>query len=194
MKTIDYYNQYADEFTQATLHVDMESLYQPFLAKLPDSARILDLGCGSGRDTLAFKNKGYQIDAIDYSTALVERATQLTGIAVQQQSFYEIEVQDIYDGVWACASLLHCDRNRLPDVLKRIHSALRCGGICYMSFKYGTTDREKDGRAFTDLDEHQAKLLLDQLDGVAVLKQWITVDKRPDRKEEWLNVLWKKHA
>ncbi|MFX9081928.1 class I SAM-dependent methyltransferase, partial [Acinetobacter baumannii] len=108
MKTIDYYNQYADEFAQATLNVDMETLYQPFLAELPESARILDLGCGSGRDTLAFKNKDYQIDAIDYSTALVERATQLTGIAVQQQSFYEIEVQDIYDGVWACASLLHC--------------------------------------------------------------------------------------
>ena len=194
MKTIDYYNQYADEFAQATLNVDMETLYQPFLAELPESARILDLGCGSGRDTLAFKNKGYQIDAIDYSTALVERATQLTGIAVQQQSFYEIEVQDIYDGVWACASLLHCDRNRLPDVLKRIHSALRCGGICYMSFKYGTTDREKDGRAFTDLNEEQAQELLDQLNGVRVLKQWITVDQRPDRQEKWLNLLWKKHA
>ena len=82
----------------------------------------------------------------------------------------------------------------IPDVLKRIHAALRRGGVCYMSFKYGTTDREKDGRVFTNLDEDQAKELLDQLDGVAVLKQWITVDKRPDRKEEWLNVLWKKHA
>ena len=194
MKTIDYYNQYADEFAQATLNVDMESLYQPFLAELPERARILDVGCGSGRDTLAFLNKGYQVDAIDYSEALVKRATLLTSIAVQQQSFYDIDVQDVYDGVWACASLLHSDRNRLPEVLKRIHAALRRGGVCYMSFKYGTTDREKDDRVFTDLDEHQAKVLLDQLDGVAVLKQWITVDKRPDRKEEWLNVLWKKHA
>lgn len=194
MKTIDYYNQYADQFSQATLYVDMESLYQPFLAELPDSAWILDLGCGSGRDTLAFKNKGYQVDAIDYSEVLVERATQLTGIAVQQQSFYEIDLYDVYDGVWACASLLHCDRNRLPDVLKRIHSALRCGGICYMSFKYGTTDREKDGRVFTDLDEEQAKALLDQLNNVELLHQWSTVDKRPDRSEEWLNILWEKYA
>ena len=194
MKTIDYYNQYADEFTQATLNVDMESLYKPFLAELPESARILDLGCGSGRDTLTFKNKGYQVDAIDYSEVLVERATQLTGIAVKQQSFYEIEAHDEYDGIWACASLLHCDRNRLPDVLKRIHSALRCGGICYMSFKYGTTDREKDGRAFTDLDEEQAKALLDQLNSVELLHQWSTVDKRPDRSENWLNVLWKKYG
>ena len=192
MKTIDYYNNQVEQFIQSTLKVDMESLYQPFLVGLPKSARILDLGCGSGRDTLAFKNKGYQVDAIDYSETLVERATQLTGIAVQQQSFYEIEAHDEYDGIWACASLLHCDRDRLSEVLKRIFNALRRGGVCYMSFKYGTTDREKDGRAFTDLDEQQAKALLDQLDGIDVLEQWITIDKRPDRDEEWLNILWRK--
>jgi SAM-dependent methyltransferase len=77
MKKIDYYNQFADEFALATLYVDMESIYQPFLAELPNSAWILDLGCGSGRDTLAFKNKGYQVGAIDYSEVLVERATNL---------------------------------------------------------------------------------------------------------------------
>ena len=194
MKTIDYYNNQAEQFIQSTFNVDMEALYQPFLDKLPKWGKVLDVGCGSGRDTLAFKKKGYQVDAIDYSEALVERATQLTDIAVQQQSFYEIEVQDVDDGIWACASLLHCDRNRLPDVLGRIYSALRRGGVCYMSFKYGSTDREKDGRAFTDLDEQQAKALLDQLDGIDVLEQWITMDKRPDRDEEWLNILWRKHA
>ena len=83
-----------------------------FLEQLAHDAYILDLGCGSGRDTLAFKNKGYQVDAIDYSGVLVERASQLTGIAVQQQSFYELDIHDVYDGVWACASLLHCARNR----------------------------------------------------------------------------------
>src|SRR5690606_7490333 len=194
MKTIDYYNQYADQFLQATLYVDMESLYQPFLAELPDSARILDLGCGSGRDSLAFKNKGYQVDATDYSEVLVERATQFTGVPVKQQSFYELDMHDVYDGVWACASLLHCARNSLPDVLKRIHAALRRGGVCYMSFKYGSTDRVKDGRSFTDLNEVQSKDLLKQFSKVEILKQWVTVDRRPDRDEEWLNILWKKYA
>lgn len=144
MKTIDYYNQYADQFLQATLYVDMESLYQPFLAELPDSARILDLGCGSGRDTLAFKNKGYQVDAIDYSGVLVERASQLTGIAVQQLSFYELDMHDVYDGVWACASLLHCARNRLPDVLKRIHAALMNSSSSYQHVE------EQDLEKFAD--------------------------------------------
>ena len=66
MKTIDYYNKHAQEFIASTFEVDMESLYQPFLVFLPESAKILDVGCGTGRDTLAFKNKGYHVDAIDY--------------------------------------------------------------------------------------------------------------------------------
>ena len=75
----------------------MESLYQPFLAELPDSARILDLGCGSGRDTLAFKNKGYQVEAIDYSEELVKKATALSGVKVKFQSFYDLSGVAIYD-------------------------------------------------------------------------------------------------
>ncbi|MDM1248955.1 methyltransferase domain-containing protein [Acinetobacter sp. R933-2] len=192
MNTIHYYNKYSSEFIESTFDVDMESLYLPFLKNIPEGGLVLDLGCGSGRDTLAFKNKGYKVEAMDYSEALVEQATTLTGIQIRHESFYELTDSNQYDGIWACASLLHCDRNRLPDVLKRIYNALRRGGICYMSFKYGSTDREKDGRAFTDLDEVQAKELLDQLQGVEVLQQWITVDKRPDRNEEWLNILWKK--
>lgn len=192
MNTIHYYNKYSSEFIESTFDVDMESLYLPFLKNIPEGGLVLDLGCGSGRDTLAFKNKGYKVEAMDYSEALVEQATTLTGIQIRHESFYELTDSNQYDGIWACASLLHCDRNRLPDVLKRIYNALRRGGICYMSFKYGSTDREKDGRAFTDLDEVQAKELLDQLQVVEVLQQWITVDKRPDHNEEWLNILWKK--
>ena len=192
MHNFNYYDQNADEFIAATLHVNMDSLYQPFLDHLVLGARILDLGCGSGRDSLAFIQKGYCVDAMDYSKALVKQATALTGLQVRYASFYDLAESDQYDGVWACASLLHCKRDKLPDVLHRIHHALRCTGICYMSFKYGSTDRLKDGRAFTDLNEEQAQALLQQLDGALVLKQWITVDQRPDRDEKWLNILWKK--
>ncbi|OAM08438.1 tellurite resistance protein [Acinetobacter baumannii] len=194
MKTIDYYNQFADEFAQATLHVDMERLYQPFLAELPERAFILDVGCGVGRDTLALKKKGYKVDAIDYSEALVKKAIQLTGVQVRLKSFYEIDKHEIYDGVWACASLLHCERNRLVEVVGKLINALKPHGVLYMSFKYGDSDREKDGRAFTDLNEGQAEALRGQFDHVQQIKQWITVDQRPERQEQWLNVLWKKYV
>lgn len=192
MKTIDYYNKHAEEFTASTFEVDMESLYQPFLAELLESTRILDVGCGSGRDTLAFKNKGYQVDAIDYSEELVKKASRLTGIPIKLKSFYEIDDYEAYDGIWACASLLHCERNHLKEVIGKLVSALKPNGVLYMSFKYGNGDREKDGRQFTDLDEVQAKALLEQFDNVQQIQQWVTVDKRPDRQEKWLNLLLRK--
>ena len=194
MKTIDYYNKHAEEFTASTFEVDMESLYQPFLAELPRGTRILDVGCGSGRDTLAFKNKGYHVDAIDYSEELVKKATRLTGIPVKLQSFYEIDADEAYDGIWACASLLHCERTRLKEVIGKLLSALKPNGVLYMSFKYGNSDREKEGRQFTDLNEAQAEILLGQLENVQQIRQWITVDKRAERTEQWLNLLWKKYV
>ena len=144
MKTKDYYNNNAQEFVNSTFMVDMQSLYQPFLNLLPDFGRILDLGCGSGRDALAFKNMGYKIEAIDYSAELVKQASDLTGIEVRLQSFYDLDEIDTYNGIWACASLLHCERHRLVDVLQRIIQSLKANGVIYMSFKYGDQDREKD--------------------------------------------------
>lgn len=190
--TLDYYDINALGFFESTFKVDMESLYQLFLRYLPDHAFILDLGCGSGRDTLAFKNKGYQVAATDYSKPLVDKASQLTGIDVRFESFYELSEQNQYDGIWACASLLHCERKRLPEVLEKILKALKVNGICYMSFKYGTGDRYKDGRQFTDMDEPQAQNLLRKFDSILLLQQWITIDKRPDHNEDWLNILFQK--
>ena len=194
MKTKDYYNNNAQEFVNSTFMVDMQSLYQPFLNLIPDFGRILDLGCGSGRDALAFKNMGYQIEAMDYSAELVKQASDLTGIEVRLQSFYDLDEINTYDGIWACASLLHCERHRLVDVLQRMIQSLKANGVIYMSFKYGDQDREKDGREFTDLNEQQAGELLDHFNQVSLAKQWISIDKRPDRTEQWLNLLWKKNG
>ncbi|EXB47966.1 class I SAM-dependent methyltransferase [Acinetobacter sp. 1000160] len=190
--TLDYYDINALEFFESTSKVDMESLYQPFLRYLPAHAFILDLGCGSGRDTLAFKNKGYQVTAIDYSKELVDKARCLTGIDVRFESFYELSELNQYDGVWACASLLHCERKRLPEVLEKILKALKVNGICYISFKYGKEDRYKDGRQFTDMNESQVQNLLKKFDNILLLQQWITIDKRPDHNEDWLNIVFQK--
>lgn len=187
----NYYNEHAKQFNDSTYEVDMTALYCPFLAYIHDSGYILDLGCGSGRDALYFNNKGYQVDAIDYSTELVEIARKQTGLNIRYASFYDLNEDRKYDGIWACASLLHCERSRLPDVIRRIIQALKSDGICYMSFKYGHTDRQKDGRSFTDLNEAQAIELLAPFN-VEVLQNWSTLDKRPDRSEQWLNILFKK--
>lgn len=192
IKTIDYYNKNAAAFYQQTVDIDMETLYQPFLRYLSKNAKILDLGCGSGRDALAFKQKGYEVEATDYSINLVEQARKNTGIQVRLESFYDLNAKEQYDGIWACASLLHCERSKLSDVLQRLVQALKPNGVCYMSFKYGSEEREKDGRYFTDLDENQANQLLTKVEHILLLQQWITTDKRVDRTEEWLNIIFQK--
>lgn len=187
-----YYDENAEAFFNSTYQVDMDALYAPFLKYLPKQGHILDLGCGSGRDSLAFKKLGYTVTAMDLSAELVKKAAQLTGLKVQQKSFYDLDEIRQYDGIWACASLLHCERHRLDDVLQRMMNALKTDGVMYLSFKYGDSDREQDGRKFTDLNEDQVSVLLSNYRPLKLLNQWITTDQRPDREEQWLNLLIQK--
>lgn len=191
--TLEYYNKNAELFSASTFNVDMSVLYQQFLHYLPPEGTILDIGCGSGRDTLFFHQQGYDVTAFDFSPELVQLAHKNTGLEIQHASFYDIHEIEKYTGIWACASLLHCERSRLPEVISKIISALKPSGVCYLSFKYGSENREDKGRNFTDLNETQANELLNQFPNIYLLQQWITADRRPDKKEYWLNIIFKKH-
>lgn len=190
--TMDYYSQHAETFFSGTVDVDMASLYQPFVAELPAQGRVLDAGCGSGRDSRAFAGLGYDVDAFDASPEMVAMACQHSGLAVRQMRFAEVEAVSRYDGIWCCASLLHVPSAELPDALHRLARALKPGGIWYVSFKYGEGERAKEGRRFTDLNETGLTALVESLAGVQIARMWITEDKRPDRDEIWLNALLSK--
>ncbi len=190
--TFDYYNNNAESFIDNSFSVNMENLYQPFLRYMKKGSWILDVGCGSGRDSLYFKTQGYHIEALDYSPELVKIAQEKTGLAIRLQSFYDLNEQDLYDGIWACASLLHCERERLSEVTQKLINALKNNGICYLSFKYGENNRADKGREFTDLNEEQAQRLLKSFDNILLLQQWITIDNRPNHSESWLNIIFRK--
>ncbi|WP_412500308.1 class I SAM-dependent methyltransferase [Shewanella chilikensis] len=190
--TIDFYQNKADSFFADTVDVDMSALYSKFLSRLPSGTTILDAGCGSGRDSKAFKSLGYEVTAIDASSEMVRRAAEHSGVDVRQSTFDEVTEIEAFDGIWACASLLHVPFEQLPDSMIALRNALKAGGIWYLSFKYGSGDREKDGRHFTDMNEERFKRLLDTVGGLEVLESWVTVDARPDRNEQWLNLVLKR--
>ncbi|WP_196210250.1 bifunctional 2-polyprenyl-6-hydroxyphenol methylase/3-demethylubiquinol 3-O-methyltransferase UbiG [Citrobacter sp. Res13-Sevr-PEB04-36] len=190
--TLEYYQRHAQDFFSSTVNVDMESLYLPFLRHLPQSGRILDAGCGSGRDSKAFLEKGYQVEAFDASAEMVNLASQHTGLCVKQMTFNDITDTERYDGIWCCASLLHVSAEALPGVMSKLAHALKTGGIWYVSFKYGETERVKDGRHFTDLTEQGLEKLIAPLSDITLISSWTTLDKRPDRDEMWLNALLQK--
>lgn len=120
---------------------------------------------------------------------MVERAAQFSGLAVRQATFQSITESARYDGIWCCASLLHVPADELDGVMRKLATALKPGGIWYVSFKYGSGEREKEGRRFTDLDEAGLTALVEQQADIRIAKMWQTVDKRPERNEIWLNAL-----
>ena len=191
--TIDYYNRNVQDFVDRTVSVNFTRIQKVFLELLPRDARILDFGCGSGRDTKFFLDCGYQVDATDGSIELCRAASEYTGIHVKRILFQELDEVEKYDGIWACASILHVKKTELPDIIRKMSSATKENGIMYVSFKYGDYEGERNGRYFTDMTEISMKELLDDFHELEVEKQWITGDVRAGRGDErWLNMILRK--
>jgi len=188
----NYYNINAEEFYTSTLNIDMSALYEPFTSYLKPNDTILDAGCGSGRDSKFFLEKGYTVEAFDASSIMVKMAQELTGIAIKQLKFQQLDEIEKYDAVWACASLLHIPMSELLGSMQRIANSLKDNGVWYLSFKYGDGERKTSNRQFTDLNEELLSTLIKKIKHLSLIKTWITKDTRPKRKDVWLNALIKK--
>ena len=188
----NHYNKNAEEFYISTINIDMSAIYKPFISYLKPNSTILDAGCGTGRDSKFFLKKGYQVEAFDASTSMVNLAQELTGISIKNMKFQQLEEKEKYDGVWACASLLHIPMNELLDSMQRISNALKENGVWYLSFKYGSGEREASGRQFTDLNEDLLSSFISKIKHLSLVKTWKTEDTRKERNDVWLNAIIKK--
>jgi SAM-dependent methyltransferase len=150
--------------------------------------RILDAGCGSGRDSLAFLKEGYQVDAFDASEEICRLASRILGFPVECKRFEDLTGVSIYDGIWACASLLHLPKHELPPIFFKLATALKADGYLYASFKYGSFDGERNGRYFSDLTETGLSVAI-SASSLKITEQWLTEDVRPGRSETWLNTI-----
>lgn len=191
-KTLDYYNKNAESFIQGTVSADLKNIQDKFLNELSGN-KILDFGCGSGRDTKCFIEAGYDVEAIDGSLELCKSASAYTGIQVKHMLFQDLDKQNYYDGIWACSSILHLPKFELKGVLSKMSKALKDDGIIYTSFKYGGFEGERNGRFFTDFTLDVFKDFIHDVDTLTIKEYWITTDVRPGREEEkWLNLLLQK--
>lgn len=193
--TIDYYNRNAENFIQGTINVDFTKVQEKFLKYMPNGSRILDFGCGSGRDSKYFLSKGFAVDAVDGSEELCNLASKIAGISVRRMLFSELDAVASYDGIWACSSILHLPKDELKDVFFKMIRAVKNEGYIYVSFKYGNFEGCRNDRYFTDFTEESFHEFLKEIPGVKVTELWISDDVRPGRSDEkWLNSILQKQG
>jgi len=147
-ETLRFYADNAATYAQHRTRPMGEKL-QAFLATLSSGARILELGCGNGMDAEYMLAQGFGVDATDGTPELVTEARKRLGERARIMRFEELDADTEYDGVWACASLLHVPAADLSGILTRVYRALRPSGVFVASFKAGTGEgRDSMGRYY----------------------------------------------
>ena len=191
-KTLAFYNKNAKAFAEETAFVDFKETQDKFINIL-QGKRVLDFGCGAGRDSKYFVKAGLDVVAIDGSAELCQIAESYAGIPVQQMLFQELDDRSRYDGIWACSSILHLPKEELRSVLMKMLNALTDNGIIYTSFKYGEFEGERNGRYFTDFTYESFCEFISDMKGITIEEYWYTGDVRPGREDQkWLNLLLRK--
>jgi SAM-dependent methyltransferase len=184
-----FYEATCVSYINKTLHLDLSELQQAFLTALAPSGTILDAGCGSGRDSLFFAAKGHQVTSIDASPAMVQASKSL-GCSALLMKFDAVEFEAAFNGIWACASLLHVPHAEIADVLCRLIRALKDDGIIFITLKEGVGECfAEDGRFFAYYSLEEFANILGGHKALALVQSQRTFDtgKRP-----WLNYLARK--
>lgn len=193
MRAVGYYSTNATEYCEETSQFEVGHLYPPFLELLSPGAHILDLGCGSGRDSKAFREMGYDVTSVDGSAEIAAWASVFAGHPVVVKTFLEIDYKNKFDGVWASASLLHCHPSQLQSALQRIVASLKSGGVAYMSFKWGSEDAVDDrGRPFTNHTTYTLRSFVGTLAGTEILDVWDSEMLLRGQPQKWVYAMVRK--
>ena len=190
--TIDYYDNNADWYYWTTVGVDMDAMRKKFASYLPNEARVLDMGCGSGRDVLAFSDMGHDAVGLDASKELLKLAEERLGIKTIFADMVRWKASEPYDGIWCCASLIHLNSAEKEMFFKNLDYNLKPGGIIYISVKDGIkTGVDEDGRYYSNCTEAELRKYLEDA-GCEILEVLTTDDAMDRERFKWLNVFARK--
>lgn len=194
LSTLSHYEGRAREFWEGTKDHDVSQNYSALLEALPPKDRydLLDLGCGPGRDLLAFKRMGHRAVGLEGCAAFCQMAREYSGCEVWQQDFLRLDLApESFDGIFANASLFHVPSQELPRVLKELWAALRPKGILFSSNPRGNQEGWEGDRYCHFLEFESYRKYLEAA-GFEVLKHYYRPAGKPRHEQPWLAVVSRK--
>ncbi len=189
MDSIEYYNQNAADYFERTVDINMQEYWNIFTSLLPEEGSILDLGCGSGRDSEFFISQGFDVTAMDASEGMCDLASIHIGQDVLKLSFEEMDFDEVFDGIWACASLLHVPSDEIENIFQKVIKSLKVNGALFMSVKYGDFEGERDGRYYTDYRTRTLKDLILRHDNMELIDIQKCEDLKCSKDSQWIYVI-----
>ena len=192
-QTLRFYDTNAEVYAEQTRGIDLAHLYKPFLSALPPGSRILDVGCGAGRDLKHFVEEGFEAVGVDPSEKLSAIASEFSGCQVLVSSVLDLSFNQEFDGAWACASLIHLPRRHFPSALGKIFLSLRQRGVLFISMQIGNGEIvTEDGRFIARYTSEELSDAIEQA-GFELVNAWITPDSLPGRQSVvWVNAIARK--
>ena len=193
--TLAFYQKNSGKYIRETLNLDVAEVRQKFIDLLPAGAHILDVGCGSGRDSRVFLDYGFSVTAIDFSPEIAARTSIYLGCDVRIQCVQDVIELELYDAVWACASLLHLPQSQLVATLQSLADSLKKHGVGYLSMKKGDGERwDELGRFFNDQSVDSMRDIFRLLPRVSLLEIYEKTVSVRGWTQCWLNIFFRKNS
>lgn len=191
--TINFYNKNHENYDNDTSQLELKEQWKIFESRIRPGGKILDIGCGSGRDITHFQTRGFSVEGLEPSTAMAEMARKRTNARIYIQPAEQLCANNQYDGIWACASLLHISKKNIKETIQRIAQALNKNGHAYISVKSGSGElRKEDGRLFSNYSSEELKEIISTIPEIVIVTLWTTPDAAQREDLEWINLLLKK--
>lgn len=192
--TLRHYERNAEQFFAGTIDHDVSQNIAALLDAItaPAPYRLLDLGCGPGRDLKAFKAMGHEPIGIDGSARFVDMARAFSGCEVWRQDFVHLDLPaEHFDGIYANASLFHVPSAALPKVLRDLHGALKTGGVLFSSNPRGDNREGWNGPRYGSYYDYATweRYLIEA--GFTAVRHYYRPDGLPRDQQPWLASVWR---
>lgn len=194
-RTLHHYDSVAPRFFAGTVDHDVSQNINALLGAIEADApwTLLDLGCGPGRDLKTFKSLGHRAIGLDGSAEFVAMAAAYSGCEVWQQNFLDLDLPDeMFDGIYANASLFHVPRSLLPKVLGELHAALKPGGVLFSSNPRGNNEEGWNGPRWGSFHDYAAWEAYVTGAGFDPLSHYYRPEGLPRDQQPWLASVWRK--